>query len=334
MRSSRFLIVLLVACFAIAAPQFVTANTFINFDVPAAGAGGAFPTGVNKWGSVVGWYVSTGGYTSFLWQTNGTLTTLQVPRMTTTLAMSISGTGWVVGYYDDKTGVHHGFLHNPRYTTLDVPGAGTKGGQGTEALSINDAGEIAGVYFDSSSVAHGFVRDAFGNYTSFDVSGAYGVTSAVLNQGGEIAGSYVAGSPGTSSHGYVRDTSGNITTFDPTTSSDTFVNGINANGEVSGQYSGLGGNGFVREASGNIITFTVSGLAVVAGITDLGNVYGMNQTGQDHGWKYTSAEVVSSYNDPDAGSKGTFPSCVSGNDKVAGYYWDPQGVVHQFEMHP
>jgi len=89
----------------------------------------------------------------------------------------------------------------------------------------------------------------------------------------------------------------------------------------------------VRDASGNITTFTVSGLALVAGIADTGNVYGMNQTGKDRGWKYTSAGVVSSYNDPSAGSKGTFPLCVSSTDKVAGYYWDSQGVVHQFEMH-
>jgi hypothetical protein len=316
----------------LAAPQFAAANTFINFDVPAAGPGGAIPTGVNKGGSVVGWYVSSGGYTSFLWQTNGTVTTIKVPRMTTTFAMSISGTGWIAGYYDDKTGLHHGFLRNPRYATLDAPGAGTKGGQGTEALSINDAGEIAGVYFDSSSVEHGFIRDASGNYTSFDVSGANAVTSAILSQNGKIAGSYTAGSPGTSSHGYVRDTLGNITTFDPPSSSDTFVYGINANGEVAGQYSGLGGNGFVRDSSGNITTFTVSGLALVAGIADAGNVYGMNQTGKDHGWKYTSAGAVSSFNDSSAGPKGTFPLCVSGDNKVAGYYWDSQGIVHEFEM--
>ncbi len=311
-------------------------STYVNFDVP--GASGAVPTGVNKWGSVTGYYAtSTAGYNGFVYQAStGVVNTFTIPGVSRTYALSINAGGWVVGYYDDKSGVHHGFLRNPKYTTLDAPGAGTMNAQGTQALSINDAGMISGVYFDSNSVEHGFVRDATGNYTSFDVSGGYAVTSAWLNEAGQVAGNYMVANNGNSSHGYVRNTDGSLTTFDPPASLGTYVAGLNSSGEATGYYYLAGGTiqEFIRDQAGNTTAFSISGYSTSAGIEDNGNAIGSSKSALTfRGWKQTATGAVSFFKDPSSGVGGTTPTCVSGNAKVAGYYFDSQGNSHTFVMH-
>jgi hypothetical protein len=78
------------------------------------------------------------------------------------------------GYYNDASGVFHGFLRTPdgAITTFDVPGAGTGPGQGTFAGNINPAQAIAGRYVDASGVSHGFLRAPNGTITTFDAPNA------------------------------------------------------------------------------------------------------------------------------------------------------------------
>jgi hypothetical protein len=335
MRYTSSAAMFLVFCLALIAPQFAASSTFTNFIIPAAGANGAVPTAVNKWGTVVGYYSVDNGYSSFLWKTSGSITSIAFPKMMITVAMGVNSPGSVIGYYQSRAGAQiHGFLRNPKYTTLDAPFAGTSGGQGTKPLAINDAGEIAGVYWDSNSVEHGFILGTSGIYTSFDVPGDDAIISAYLSQNGEVVGSYTAGFPATVTHGYTMDTFGNITSFDPPDSQDTFVAGINSTGEVAGYYAvGNVYNGFTMGTSGTLATFTVPGLAVVAGIADNGNVYGMNHTTTlFRGWKYTAAGVLSYFEDPNAGPQGTLPLCVSGSAEVVGTYSDSQGISYDFEM--
>jgi hypothetical protein len=324
------------SCLVITIPQFAVASSYVTFNVPGARAA-AVPNGINKWGTVTGYYLplSGTGYYGFLYQSNGTITTFSVPRKWRTLPMSISNTGWIAGYYYGQDYVNHGFLRNPTYTTLDVPGAGTKSGQGTEALSINDAGQISGIYFDANSVEHGFIWDA-GVFTSFDVPGGVSVLGAVLNQSGEIAGTYEApGMNGGSNvpSGYIRDASGNFTTFTVPDSVQTVVTGINASGQIAGSYNSL--DTYFRDQFGNITTFTVAGYEGTAGIEDSGNVVGAYEDAKGlHGWKRTAATgAVTYFSDPEAyGGEGTLPTCVSGNGKVAGYYFDSSGNSHDFVM--
>lgn len=304
--------------------QVRPSSTFSGFTIPAANGKGSTPTGINKWGSVVGYYPTTAGYDSFVW--NGAVTTVRVPGQVRTYAQSINSAGWIVGYYG--TNQIHGFLRNPKYTTLDVPGSGNQ----TYATSINDAGQVAGVYFDASGVEHGFILDGLGNYTTIDVAGGILVTNAILSQNGEVAGTYEDANyiP----HGYVRDTLGNVTSFDVVSGGGTYVWGINASGEIAG----VAGDVFVRDASGNITTFGVAGLNAgdVIGIADNENVYGRSRTRSGaaaQGWKHTAAGAFNYFEDPNAGSKGSQPTCVSGNAKVAGFYWDEQNNLIDFEMH-
>jgi hypothetical protein len=318
--------------FSMALPQVVASSTYVTFDVPGAN-GTIKPAAINKFGSVTGYYVdSSGDYEGFLYQTSGKITTFRVPGAPRTFPASISNTGWIVGYYLDKAGVQHGFLRNPKYTTLDPPGVGSLG---TQALSINDAGQISGVYWDTGSIEHGFVRDASGIYTTFDVSGGFAVTSAVLSQSGEVAGSYLSNSIVTNGHhGYTRDTAGNVTTFDVPGVAETYVVGLNASGQITGFTTTIAGptDPFFRDASGNISTFTISGYIWTAGIADNGDVYGLFLSSAiDKGWKRNSSGVISYFKDPSVDAKGTFPTSVSNNGKVAGYYSDSQEALHGFE---
>jgi len=326
-------------CFSLALPLRSSAGTYVTFDIPGA-KGAGIPQGINKWGTVTGYYTTTSGtYYGFLYQPSGAVTTFSVlaSKVSGTYPMSINDSGWIAGYFYDATG-RHGFLRNPKYTALDAPGAGTASSQGTEALSINDSGEIAGVFWDSSSVEHGFLRDASGNYTTFDIPGGANVTSAVLNQNGEVAGSYQAsGSPFDIPSGYVRDTAGNITSFVVPNSAETFVTGINLSGQITGYYYSAGtAQPFFRDQYGNFTTFNITGYIWTAGIEDNGDVVGtykVTNSNTRKGWQMTTTGVLSFFKDPSAGSQGTYPWCVSGNGKIAGYYFDSLGNPHEFVEH-
>jgi hypothetical protein len=327
----------LILC-ALSLPSRSFAGTYVTFNVPQA-EGAAVPTGINKWGTVTGWYTTLSGSDyGFLYQlSSGDVTTFAVgAKVSSTYAMGINDSGWVVGYFQNSTG-WHGFLRNPKYTQLDAPGAGTGVYQGTYALSINDANEISGVYFDSNSVEHGFIRDASGDYTTFSVPGGANVISAVLNQGGEVAGTYTVETSVSAPYGYVMDAAGNITTFAVADSEETYVSGINSSGQITGYYDLVGNPGlqpYYRDEYGNITTFSVTGYLWNAGIEDSGNMVGIYVAGgTDKGWQITSAGALTYFKDPSAGPEGTYSSCVSGDGKIAGYYWDSEGNVHNFVEH-
>ena len=70
--------------------------------------------------------------------------------------------GAITGYYLDAIFLNHGFLRDPdgRFTTIDVPGAGTGAYQGTIPAGINPSGAITGFWVGANNVWHGFLRPA------------------------------------------------------------------------------------------------------------------------------------------------------------------------------
>jgi probable HAF family extracellular repeat protein len=62
--------------------------------------------------ALVGYYGVSGVTSGFLYQ-NSTLTTLQFPGSTSTVAIGVNRGGQVVGYFTDGTGHNHGFLWTP-----------------------------------------------------------------------------------------------------------------------------------------------------------------------------------------------------------------------------
>ena len=95
-------------------------------------------------------------------------------------------------------------------TTFDVPGAGTRPGQGTlptGSLGVNPAGEITGSYVDANNFNHGFLRTKHGAIITFDAPNAgtgagQGTSPLGINREGAITGYYIdANNVG---HGFLR----------------------------------------------------------------------------------------------------------------------------------
>ena len=229
--------------------------------------------------------------------------TFDPPGSILTLAMAINAAGTITGVYLDANNVGHGFLRAPdgTFTQIDVPGAGTRAGQGTQAESINPTGATAGFWVDASYAVHGFLRTPSGIIAKFDVPGAgtgasQGTYAYNINPAGEIGGVYL--DENSVFHGFLRAPDGNITTFDVPGRAGTgagqgtdtaTVDALNAEGALAGAYVDEGDilngtqvfHGYVRAANGNIIKFDVPGAGSGpgqgtndSGINDLGVIPG------------------------------------------------------------
>jgi uncharacterized membrane protein len=176
------------------------ALTTPNLNIPGNPTSTSF-NAINDSGEIVGnaQYVHKGGPQGFVYD-NGTITMLDPPGATSSVAAAINDRGQVVGSYDER-----GFIYdNGTYTTLNVPGA-----TDTSVTAINDRGEIAGSYFGSSG-EHGFVDDN-GTFTTLNVPGATSTSVSATNDRGEVVGYYVDSS-GTE-HGFVATPHGGERAF-------------------------------------------------------------------------------------------------------------------------
>jgi hypothetical protein len=153
----------------------------------------------------------------------------------------------------------------PTFTTIDAPGAGTQGFQGTYPTGINAEGVIAGSFYDSNNTLHAFLKNSSGILTVFDAPGSstamnLGTGAFGINASGTIVGSFYDSR--SISHGYTRTPDGTFTLVDipdnlMRTKSTTALS-INNAGEVTGEYiDGVLIHGFVYVPGGFSGTFTV-----------------------------------------------------------------------------
>jgi hypothetical protein len=180
------LIVLALA--VVAAPSFARAAagpayTFQTLDDPDAGLMYYRVTQISDFsgGNIAGSFQSLNGeYHGFVFnvatQTNvaidhpdANMDTGDGENQVGTFVTGISD-GTVVGYYTDKQGRYHGFLHNLStpavYVALDGPGR-----RGGSAYSIS-GGNVVGFYYDSQDNTHGFLYNIKTKaYTTVDIPG-------------------------------------------------------------------------------------------------------------------------------------------------------------------
>ena len=155
-----------------------------EFDPP--GSTFTTPNAIDLLGNIAGFYFDTNSVGhGFLRDPRGDFTVIDAPgadhtagSFNGTFGVGVIPTGEVEGVYVDINGVLHGFIRSPqgKYTTYNVPAAGTGPGQGTLPESNDDFGDVAGNYFDANGVSHGFLRNLRGSLTTFDAPG--GGTSA------------------------------------------------------------------------------------------------------------------------------------------------------------
>jgi hypothetical protein len=109
--------------------------------------------GINNYGTVVGQYAAGAATAGFLRDPDGTITLLPTPQWIGVVAVGPGGI-----YYS----------------------------------CINDGGVTVGSFLDPDNNAYGFVRDAAGNFTLIEFSGASMTGGVVgINDSGTIVGNYL-----------------------------------------------------------------------------------------------------------------------------------------------
>jgi hypothetical protein len=102
-----------------------------------------FVTGINDWGSIVGFYESPGGRHGFKRWSNGSGFSLDYPGASLTEPAAINDNGTIVGHYVGAQLSVHGFIyHNGQWATLDFPNSSS-----TDLQGISNAGVIVGTTY-------------------------------------------------------------------------------------------------------------------------------------------------------------------------------------------
>jgi len=191
------------------------ASTLANF--APQGTVVALESGLNAVGAITGWYFDSGqAVHGYVRAPDGSITLFDNLDAGTgafqgTYGGSINAEGAITGGALDGNYVYHGFIRYPSggMETFEAPLAGDTMGsfQGTFGVGINQGGTITAYVTDTYNVTHGAVRDARGNFTTFDAKGAgtgtgQGTTPQGINAAGAIPGYYT--DQNNVNHGFLR----------------------------------------------------------------------------------------------------------------------------------
>jgi len=168
-------------------PPYTTVTTFdapgacSSDSNPACSGNGTRAWSINLEGIIAGYYADANninhGFVTHPPYTKSTFTTIDAPGACSsdsnplcpgegTYPQSINLFGVITGTYSDASGVYHGFVSHPPYTTVtsfDAPDACSSdsnpacSGNGTEAFGINVEGMFVGYAADATGHHHAFV---------------------------------------------------------------------------------------------------------------------------------------------------------------------------------
>jgi len=155
-------------------------STFTSIVHPNA-VWGTTLTGINKYNSIVGWYLDANENPhGFKRSSNGSFRTLQYGAgVTDTIPNGINDYGTIVGWYNNT----YGFIfHNDAWATLDWP----KPTSGTELRGISNSGVIVGVSHDTQQ-GTSFLY-ANGMFKVISVPNSFLTSVSGISPGGVIVG--------------------------------------------------------------------------------------------------------------------------------------------------
>jgi probable HAF family extracellular repeat protein len=195
------------------------------------------------------------------------VSTIDVPGSSLTVASGIDTQGRIVGYFVDGTGTHGFLLNAGTYSTISFPGAAW-----TAAYGVNAAGQIVGAYGPNAlSGRHGFLRSG-GSFSSIDVPGSSDTVARAVNNLSQIVGDYLA--PDGSRHGFLLS-AGAYSTVAVPGGGTAAANAINDAGQIAGVLEPAGAGGFLVSAtSSSLIQFPNSAYTEAWGVNDLGDLVG------------------------------------------------------------
>jgi probable HAF family extracellular repeat protein len=156
----------------------LSGSTFTSFVHPKSVLGTTL-TGINKFNSIVGWYLDASENAhGFKRYSNGGLTSINYPGAQATYANAINDTGAIVGSYTASNGTLHGFIyHGNQWATLDFPNT-----TGTELFGISNAGVILGL--DHSPEQGRAFMYIGGGFKTIAVPGAFSTQANGIAPGG------------------------------------------------------------------------------------------------------------------------------------------------------
>lgn len=222
-------------------------------DIP--GAFDVEATTIDEMGQIAGhWIDGSDRQLAFLWGTNGNMTIFDINDASVVEPNAMNARGEMVGFWHDAVLARgRGFLRNEHggITYLDAPAAIPTD---TTPYAINFKGEIAGIYslkcpfpnLDNCSTSpHGLLREANGNFVSFDVPNSLSTVAVSLDARGDIIGYYENASM--QIVGFLRKTNGHIMTFKAPNSETTVPSAMSSSGVATGTYFDGQGNehGFI-----------------------------------------------------------------------------------------
>ena len=276
-----FLLLLIAPLLSDAQTATCTNWTFFN---------GFSPSGINRWGTVVGsGQPSTGVIAGYIRYSNGATKTYIAPNAAPptnwTFLTRRNKFGVTVGWYRDANQNAHGLVLSGSSTpTLDYPGSVE-----TILYGINDWGSIVGIWGlgDFSQPYDGFKMWKNGAVTTIHYPGAMMTNPTSISDTGIIVGWYVnvgAQSP-FPYHGFIL-ANGVYKTLDYPKSYRMLLNDINGSGVIVGTYhTSITSGGFIYvngtfkdvKAPNNVQVYTVDGI----------NAYGY-VTGTSSGGSFTA----------------------------------------------
>ncbi len=161
-------------------------STLVKVSYP--GAVNTALTGINKWGSIVGYGQGNATSTGFK-LINGAYQKIAYPGFaTSTMPQAISDTGVIVGTYDVFSPMTHAFVYaNGTYKKLDYPATNVS----TYLYDINGSGEIVGDYLvnTSGTFAQGFIFKN-GTFKTINYPGATNTQVWGLSNKGVVVGTW------------------------------------------------------------------------------------------------------------------------------------------------
>jgi hypothetical protein len=189
----------------------------------------------------------------------------------------------------------YGYVRHPdgRFSIFAVPNSGHGSGQGTLVYGVNSSGEVTGYYNGKAGYAHGFLREAQGNFTSFDAPGSDFTLPVAINCNGEVVGYYT----NLRTFGFVRDAAGNLSSFEAADAISTFPYGMNDEGAIVGKWrtQDYVDFGFELEPGVGIREFSAmpSDSTTAIAINNVGQITGyyVDSSGAYHGWFRSNKEA-------------------------------------------
>jgi hypothetical protein len=238
--------------------------------------------GVNDCGNITGYYGSgqdaahpNKGYSVNAPYDRHAFMDENYPGSVQTQVVGVNNDGTTVGFYVDRDGDNHGFVHRDgRWDRVSFPGTTSKPSF-NQLLGVNDHGIAAGFWNDDKDNSHGYLYNTRSeHFTAIELPvHADSVTVTGVNDHGRVVGFY---KDGKNTHGFIS-TEHSFKTLRLGDDSNTQVLGINEDGDIVGSYVGHHGttHGFVRmDDKVRVIDAPGSTSTVVNGLNNKGQIVG------------------------------------------------------------